>query len=178
MDKRSNRYVLVSFCLLAQGVRVQSLVRYYPGVVEPVIMWLMQRGYNIWQMPCPELLFDDVYRRPCGKAHYDRPECDIGYTNSAQYLAQMCQRLEAVGNRVDLVLGVERSPSCAVWRLSAAGNRHGQSKSICGQGFFIDALRQQLQVLKHQPRFIGVDTLHIDATMKKLKIVVKEIRNA
>jgi predicted secreted protein len=173
VDKRSNHYALVAFCLLAQGVRAQSLVKLYPGAVEPIISWLMQHGYNILQMPCPELFFDDVNRRPCGKSHYDRPECHTEYTRIAQYLTKFCQRLETAGNQIDLILGVERSPSCAIFRLTAPGNRGGHPQIVNGQGFFTDALKLQFESLKHRPQFIGVDTLNINATILKLKTVLE-----
>ena len=66
--KRSQKYVYVPFCMLAQGIRAATIVRVYPAIVNPVIKFFMEKNINIIQMPCPELIFDGFYRRPCGKS--------------------------------------------------------------------------------------------------------------
>lgn len=168
MDKRSNRYAFVAFCTLAQGVRAQSLVRTYPAVVQPVIELLVKQQFNIWQMPCPELFFDSFCRRPCGKQAYDRPEFRKEYMKVAGYIGRMCQMLEKAGNQVELVLGVERSPSCAISKLAAPGGPH-EPRIISGEGIFIEELKKALRNLICKPQYVGVDTLHIGETMRVLE---------
>jgi len=55
------RYVYVAHCLLNQNSKVQGGCK-TAAMWEPVIDLLLERGWVIRQMPCPELAFGGVRR--------------------------------------------------------------------------------------------------------------------
>ena len=50
------KIALVANCLLNQNAKVCEGAR-YRGVVSPVVDALLSRGYQLQQLPCPELAF-------------------------------------------------------------------------------------------------------------------------
>ena len=106
--QRSNKFIFVPFCALAQGVRASGIVRKYPAIVNPVLELLMYMNINIIQMPCPELFFDGWQRRPCQKNRYDRPENRRVCREVAGGVVKMAQMCQTNGKEVCAILGIER----------------------------------------------------------------------
>ncbi len=165
---RSKRYAFVAFCTLAQGVRASGIVRKYPAVVKPIIDVLMENKINIFQMPCPELFFDSFHRSPCQKGKYDTPQNRQVYKQLAESVVEQITMLQRNGNSVEVIIGVERSPSCAVCMLTAP---HRQI--IRGEGIFIEEIKKVLHKAGIKVPFIGFDAYDINNSIKNLKIVME-----
>src|SRR5260221_12601949 len=57
----SKKVAFIAHCLLNQNAKVEGGAK-RPGMWEPVIDLLRERGYTIRQMPCPELAFGGARR--------------------------------------------------------------------------------------------------------------------
>ena len=57
----SRKVAFIAHCLLNQNAKVEGGAK-RPGMWEPVIDLLRERGYTIRQMPCPELAFGGARR--------------------------------------------------------------------------------------------------------------------
>jgi predicted secreted protein len=165
--KRSKLHVLVPYCALSQGVRADTIVRQYPAVVTEVIECLMQHNINIIQMPCPELFFDGIRRKPCGKPHYDTPYNRKICREVATKVVDLILLIQSGGYEVIGILGVNYSPSCAVDFL-----RYTNSEKISGTGIYIEELQSVLHKNNLKIPFIGVENYHIDNTVKQLNRLI------
>lgn len=167
---RSNRYVFVPFCALAQGVRAQGIVRDYPAVINPIIRMLADNNINIVQMPCPELFFDGFTRRPKQKGAYDTPQNREVYKKVAKIVADQISMLQSAGCEIIAILGIEFSPSCAVSQLTGPPPQ----RFIKGKGIFIEELEVLLRHITPKPRLIGIRTSRIESTLAELASALHE----
>ena len=166
---RSNDYVFVAFCLLAQGVRARGIVRKFAATIKPVLKLLMDLDINIVQMPCPELIFDSFHRSPCGKKKYDTPSNRLACRKVAEQVVDQLLMMIESGCRVRAILGIENSPSCAVTYLGSGPGRKGYS----GQGIFIEELRREMNRRGVKVPIVGVRTYHIHETTKQLEELLR-----
>jgi predicted secreted protein len=167
---RSKKYAFVSFCLLAQGVRAAGIVKHHAAVVTPIINLLIEKKINIIQMMCPELIFDGFYRRPCGKPKYDNFKNRQVCQRVAQQVVWLMDMLINNGHSINVIIGVDFSPSCAVNNLTGKPRTR---KRIKGQGIFIEELRSLMT--KHNIRvpFIGAQMYRINDTLEKLNLILE-----
>ncbi|MDD4271480.1 MAG: hypothetical protein PHF50_01605 [Patescibacteria group bacterium] len=166
---RSHKYVFVPFCLLAQGVRASGIVKHYASVVTPVVELLIEHKVNIIQMRCPELVFDFFNRRPCGKPKYDTEENHRICRKVAMESIWFMEMLLKNGKSIEVIIGVDFSPSCAVKRLT--GNRPGSYQG--GQGIFIEELKELMRQKGFHIPFVGIQIYHIDETIKELRLLLE-----
>lgn len=110
MAQRSRRIAVVAHCVLNQN----SVLTGWERSEGPFAGWacpLMETGWSLYQLPCPELHFAGVNRPPQDYAGYDTPA-----------FRELCRRL--LGPHVEALLklredgclfrlvGIAESPSC------------------------------------------------------------------
>ncbi|HEY2683010.1 MAG TPA: hypothetical protein VGI93_05840 [Steroidobacteraceae bacterium] len=106
------KVALVANCLLNQNAKVCEGAR-YPGVASPVVEALRSRGYQLQQLPCPELAFAGVRRWWAVYEQYDTP----AYRNHCRQLAKaIAPLIEGFIRRGDevILIGLDGSPSSGV----------------------------------------------------------------
>jgi predicted secreted protein len=106
------KVALLANCLLNQNAKVCEGAR-YPGVVNPVVEALRKRGYELQQLPCPELAFAGVRRWWAVYEQYDTP----AYRNHCRQLAKaVAPLIESFVRRGDdlILIGLDGSPSTGV----------------------------------------------------------------
>jgi Predicted secreted protein len=167
--KRSKLHVLVPYCALSQGVRADTIVRHYPAVVKEVIEFFIANNINIMQMPCPELFFDGIRRRPCGKSHYDTLYNKKICREVATKVVDLILLIQSGGYEVIGILGVNYSPSCAVDFI-----KYKRPEKIPGTGIYIEELQSVLHEHNLDIPFVGIENYNIDNTLKQLtKLIPK-----
>jgi predicted secreted protein len=145
----SRKVALIAHCLLNQNAKVCEGAR-YPGVVSPVVEALRSRGYEILQLPCPELAFAGTRRWWAVYEQYDTP----GYRTHCRRLAQaIAPRIEQhlrAGAEVVLI-GLDGSPSTGVRFTSSKrdwGGRPNRPQDdwdvVEGRGVWIEELEAEL----------------------------------
>ena len=106
---------MVAHCVLNQSSRALGLAG-ESGAMADIVNVLVQNEAGIIQMPCPELAFAGVLRKPRTKEQYD----NIAYRQHCKKLAEeaikQAQEYEKHGIRLRLVVGISKSPSCGVSR--------------------------------------------------------------
>jgi predicted secreted protein len=112
-DKRGGKIALVVHCVLNQNSRASGLAR-RAGAMNEIVKWLMQKGIGIVQLPCPELTYAGASRPPQTKEQYDTPKYRNLCIKFAEDVAGQIQGYEKCGVRLILIVGIGRSPSCAV----------------------------------------------------------------
>lgn len=160
---RGGRIALVAHCLLDANVRARGLAR-WEGV-HPVALVLAEKGYGIMQLPCPELGFEGISRPPRPIEEYDTPEFAEHCARLARMVLDSVARYLDAGVSVEIVVGVEGSPSCGVTAVgSLAGSDDGRA---AGTGVFERALQDALAPLG--VRFAAVDTRAVDGGLAAVR---------
>ena len=82
MPDSSRRVAYVAHCLVNQNAKVSEFAK-CAGVVAPLVERLRANGYEIQQLPCPEMSYLGVVRWWQSREQYDTP----GYRRHCRALA-------------------------------------------------------------------------------------------
>jgi predicted secreted protein len=152
----------VAHCLLNQNSKTAGGA-VCPGVYSPVVEELRSKGWQLVQMPCPELTFTGLNRFWAVREQYDT----IAHRRHCRRLVgPLADAISAHLGRGDevVLIGVEGSPSLGVRVTSsdpARGGRpqwaDGAPELAPGRGIFIEELLAALSQRGVQaPRAMGV----------------------
>jgi predicted secreted protein len=106
------KVALIANCLLNQNAKVCEGAR-YRGVVNPVVEALRSRGYQLQQLPCPELAFAGARRWWAVYEQYDTPAYRAHCRRLAQAIAPLIEQYLRRGDEV-ILIGLDGSPSTGV----------------------------------------------------------------
>ena len=162
-DSRSNRLVVLCHCMLNVHSLEDGLAE-YPGLEEEVVRPLLEKGFGIVQLRCPETRLHGIERLPMPKDTYDRPEIRASYRAQAEEEVLQLREFVRKGAEVVAVVGAEASPSCGVsvvgrWR---AGSDPGTRRFpedvdfVEGRGVYMEELEKLLEEAGFHPVWLGV----------------------
>jgi predicted secreted protein len=161
-DKRSQRIVVVSHCIL----NVHSLedeLAIYPGLEEEVIELLIRKGTGLYQIPCPEIKLSGIFRKALPKDAYDHPKIRKVYRQLAERITSSLNWYVRKDYRIEAVLGAEGSPTCGVdlvgkWKEGVKKKREfpRDIEFVPGTGVFIEEFKSSLDKIKVYPEWIGI----------------------
>src|SRR5271163_1392486 len=106
------KVALIAHCLLNQNAKVCEGAR-YRGLVSPAGEALRSRGYQLQQLPCPELAFAGVRRWWAVYEQYDTPAYRAHCRRLAQGIAPLVEQHLRRGDEV-ILIGLDGSPSTGV----------------------------------------------------------------
>jgi predicted secreted protein len=157
------RVAFVAHCLLNQNAKVAGGAR-CPGVYSPLVQTLRECGWELAQMPCPELTFAGLHRFWAVREQYDTLAYRRHCARIAAAVAGAAQAHVARGDEVVLV-GLEGSPSLGVHITSsdpARGGRpewpEGAPELTPGTGILTEELLRELRERGlPAPRRIGIE---------------------
>jgi len=143
------KVALIAHCLLNQNAKVCEGAR-YPALVSPVIAALRERGYELLQLPCPELAFAGTRRWWAVYEQYDTPAYRAHCRRLAQAIAPRIAAHLRAGAEVVLI-GLDGSPSTGVRFTSSKrdwGGRPNRPQDdwdiVPGRGVWIEELEAEL----------------------------------
>lgn len=166
MDNRSEYFVFVPFCLMAQAFQAQGIVKYeWKSSIKPFMNLLIENDINIIQMPCIEASYNNsLIRNPKGLSKYDTEEFNKHCEKLADEVAS--QIIEVNKNyKVLAILGIEQSPSCCV---NYIYTNKGMEKR---KGLFMDKLYEKIKDLKIP--IIGINRKYINKSLNELEDIIK-----
>ena len=105
---RSDKVVLVSHCVINQNAVVKPLAR-----DKDIVNLIMEQGFGILQLPCPETLMYGMNRAPMSKQDYDTPEYLELCAGLASREAHMIDQLISGNIQVAGIVGIDQSPTCS-----------------------------------------------------------------
>ncbi len=106
------KVAFIANCLFNQNAKVCDGAR-YRGQVNPVVEALRSRGYQLQQLPCPELAFAGVRRWWAVYEQYDTPAYRAHCRRLAQAIAPLIEHHLRRGDEV-ILIGLDGSPSTGV----------------------------------------------------------------
>ena len=146
------RVAFIAHCLLNQNSKVEGgALR--PGMWEPVIDLLRERGYTIRQMPCPELAFGGARRFWGVREQFDTPLYRRHCRRLANLVASVIEQHASAGDHIVLI-GVDSSPTMGVEFTCSSTTWGGapmiaadedDSHLVPGDGIFIEELEAELE---------------------------------
>jgi predicted secreted protein len=145
------RVAFVAHCLVNQNAKVSEFAR-CPGMVVPLVEQLRDNGYEIQQLPCPEMAYLGVSRWWQSREQYDTP----GYRRHCRTLARTVVDIVSVYREHDyevVIIGLDGSPSSGVrltstkvsWGGRPEGGVAGGSDRVAGMGVWIDELKREFE---------------------------------
>ncbi|MEM2165160.1 MAG: hypothetical protein QW374_05480 [Candidatus Bathyarchaeia archaeon] len=156
------KLALVSHCILNQAVR------YWPPGAKlerpvfdiEIVSKLYRMGFSLLQLPCPEFTFKGNPRFPYTRTEYERIYGFIDHCRKLAFdVASSIERIVklSIEPRIELaaVVGIERSPSCAVFKVPVLVQ--DSRVYVDGRGVFMDILEEELRSRGLYPKFISVD---------------------
>lgn len=170
-DIRSDRFLFLSHCLLAQAVRAKGLARYHPAAFKPVLQFCLENDINIVQMPCPEALHHagGLDREPHGKKWYEDRGLRAQACEIAKGQAEYMKALLDQGYKVLAVVGLEFSPACAVQLLNKGPIVYRE------QGIFVEELKRHLIERHIDVPFMAVHPRGPKKLARDLKSLLAEV---
>jgi len=151
MSESSRKVAYVAHCLANQNAKVSEFAK-CSGVVTPLIDRLRAHGFEIQQLPCPEMSFLGVARWWQSREQYDTP----GYRKHCRALARTV--VDTVSLHVEhgydvVIIGLDGSPSSGVrltstkttWGGRPEGAIAGGSDRIPGMGVWMVELKEEFE---------------------------------
>jgi predicted secreted protein len=151
MTKAMPRVAYVAHCLANQNAKVSEFAK-CAGVVAPLIERLRANGYELQQLPCPEMSYLGVVRWWQSREQYDTP----GYRRHCRALAKPVADTLALhlehGYDV-VIIGLDGSPTSGVRLTSTKPSWGGRPESgvaggaerIPGMGIWMEELKGELE---------------------------------
>lgn len=143
------RVAFIAHCLLNQNAKVIDGAK-RPGMWEPVIELLTERGFAIRQMPCPELAFGGARRFWWVREQADTPVFRAHCRRLARTVAAVMEPHVSAGDDVVLI-GVDSSPTMGIDFTPSAPDWGGEpnvgeadTPLVRGDGIFLEELRAEL----------------------------------
>ncbi|HWQ64987.1 MAG TPA: hypothetical protein VN429_11265 [Methanospirillum sp.] len=147
---RAKKIILVAHCLLNVNAKVDGLAR-YQGVHDEIISSLIQKGYGIIQLPCPEMGYYGIRRWGNVFEQMDIPAYRRYCRKILSPIVDQIQDYQKNEYEIAGVIGVDKSPSCGVHKTCCSDRYKGEitcinnlntiTNSLCyrdGQGIFIE----------------------------------------
>lgn len=165
------RIILVSHCILnpyskAQGVLNEKKLEASRKVAETL---LKDFETGIIQLPCPELLYKGLGRKPASRNSYDNPEFRKICFEVAEQVVKLIRQYEQNGFEVIAYLGVEGSPSCGVeW------THFKVDEPEKGKGVFTEALCEAMANAGVKVEVIGLPE---DRKYGDIEEILSKLRN-
>ncbi len=133
---------LVAHCILNQNAVVYPLARAKGGFSSIVLSYMTQE-YGLYQLPCPELKYLNMYRKPMSKSDYDTAKYHQLCEQLAHDVIEDLKKYKEYGNNICYLHGIQESPTCSI-----SGNR----------GHFMEVLIEKLTYNGFELEFKEVST--------------------
>ena len=162
-DERSNRIAVVCHCMMNVHSLEDNLAE-YPGLEEEVVQALIEKGFGIVQLRCPETRLHGIERLPMPKDTYDKPHIRESYRAQAAEEVLQLKEFARNGAEIAVVVGAEASPSCGVtvvgrWKEGVPVETQSFPEDvdfIQGRGVYMEELEKLLDEEGIDPAWIGV----------------------
>jgi predicted secreted protein len=186
--KRGRKIAVLAHCILNQNAKVEDIAL-FPAVIPDVLNLLVERGYGIIQMACPETLHLGLGRWECIKDQYETPSfrhlCEL---IAGEVLDQL-EDYERNGYKIGPIIGIDGSPSCGVSK-SCRSDENGTNPKWCGSvksppswiitdesGVLFDVIKEEAERRGKNYNYIGVPEVpevgSFEDAMKKLDKLLK-----
>ena len=174
-DKRSGRIAVVAHCILNQNSRVLGLAE-RSGMITEIAEFFLRKKIGILQMPCPELTYAGVLRKPQTKDQYSTIMFRSHCRKITKEIVDQIQDYAKCGISTEIVIGVDGSPSCGVNENSKGSTCENMSKNerVKGSGILIEELRFALKEREISIPFSGIRYERLSGDLANIEKILKD----
>ncbi len=171
-DARSLKVVLVAHCILNQNAAARGLA-VAPGLLGGMVRALESLNCGVVQLPCPEVLYSGLLRWWQTKEQYESTGYRLHCRKLARSVAALSGEFARCGVRIEAVIGLRGSPSCAVsevsvgWRGGDPLKAEPRSRSP-GMGVFMHELKRALEKVGVRPMFVDIERRALDKSVSEV----------
>ena len=173
LRKKEGRIIFLAHCIINQHVRaigVKAIAR--SAILKPLIAEIMRENdVGIEQMPCPEILYEGLVRKACGKDRYNNDTYRSICRNVANDVIKKILEYRKAGLRIIAIVGVNGSPSCGVDFCSLGRGRWAREK-----GVFFEEIDHLLKEHQLDIPLIGINVLRMGISLENLRKVLLRSR--
>lgn len=169
IDNRSDKFILVPFCLMTQAYQAQGIVKYeWKSSIKPFMELFLENDINIIQMPCEEAEFNNsLIRKPQGITKYDTKEFNEHCEVLANKVLEQIKMLIDSNYKIIAILGIEQSPSCCV---NYIYTNKGMEKRM---GLFMEKLYDKIK--SYNIPIIGINRKYINKSLNELEKIIDKM---
>jgi predicted secreted protein len=124
---------------------------------------LVKKGVGIYQIPCPEVELQGIFRKPLPKESYDHPRIRKVYRKLSDDITKTLQWYNKKGYKIVAVIGAEGSPTCGIDLIGRWKENRESKKSfpkdiefVSGKGVFMEEFEISLGEINIYPEWIGI----------------------
>jgi len=178
--KRKKNIVLLCHCLLNCNSKIEGISD-YEGAQKDILKYLIDEGYGIIQLPCPEITIYGTKRWGHVKEQFDTPFYRKHCKKIFLPILEQLQDYEKNGYNIKALIGVDGSPSCGINKTCSSafwggeiGTEYGLDdklkdlKLIEASGVFIEEILIMLNENNINTKFIAVDENNINSSASKI----------
>ena len=160
---RDKKMIVVCHCLLNCNSKVEGLSVF--GGAHNVVKRIIDDGYGLIQLPCPEMIIYGIKRWGHVKNQFDTP---FFRSQCKQMLLPYIQQFKDYldnGYSIPSIIAVNYSPSCGYDKTCVSNQCGGNAKetgeyrveAVNEKGVFIEELENMLKEEKLNIKIIGLD---------------------
>lgn len=167
---KTKKVFFISECLANQYIRAEGVYNIKgEGPVAGLMEFFVKHGIGMSVVPCPEIAYEGLKRKACGKECYDNPAYRKICSNIAEQVVTRYKLYLDDNYLVGGYICVNGSPSCAIDYCYS--DKEG-TKKCQGPGILIEELKKCLAANNLTLDFFGFKASELDGLLKKLENVV------
>lgn len=185
--KRKKDLVILCHCLLNSNSKVEGLAQ-YEGACKNLIKYLVDKGYGIIQLPCPEITMYGIKRWGHVKEQFDTPcfrnHCRNIFSDVMEQIIEYTKN----GYTFKTLIGIDGSPSCGVNKTCSSSLWGGEMaveyglshkikdlKFIEAKGVFIEEISNLLDVNNIKINLIAIDEKYPESSLEKITQILERL---
>lgn len=178
-DRRKRLIAILPHCLLNQNTVVKPLAS-HEGAVKNLVEVLVEEGYGIVQLPCPETIYLGLRRWWMSREQYDTEMYKEFARKLLEPYISLLKELVKDGCRY-ILLGVRGSPSCGVEVTSSNPEWSGKPLAVVkvakvkGTGVFMEELLKLLEEKGLPKPVLITDIDHREISEKGVSVELVEL---
>lgn len=162
-DKRSQQVFFCCHCILNQNAKLEGIAG-WPGLITDVVKTLVDSGAGIFQIACPEMIYEGIGRFDKSVEQYDCAAFHEICEDIAKETADQMKNYLQWGYQIPAILSIDGSPSCGYnltqtapeWRGLVVGQNWQKVRYIKRQGILMSHLVEQMKKNGLEIPIIGV----------------------
>jgi len=167
--ERSKKIIFISHCIFNQNAKAVGKEK-SSGSIRELVDILSESDVGVVQLPCPQISFNGgngIGRPPSTKDSYDKKAYRTHCRKLAKDILIHIEKYLRANYNVLGILGVEFSPTCAVYQLEN-GKKIGP-----GKGIFTEELENEMRKKNFQVPIVGANLNSLFATIEKVQALLR-----
>lgn len=178
IDLRKKLIAIVAHCILNQNTVVKPLAS-HEGAVKSLVNLLVELGYGIVQLPCPEAIYIGNRRWWMSREQYNSESYKLFSRKLLEPYIMLLKEL-AKDNCNYVVIGIKGSPSCALNTTTSNESWYGEpridvlpsSKKVNMPGVFMEMFLNMIKENNIPGPLLLIDISHEEVAKQGLPVEI------